>query len=77
VTSRLSLQPVRLGVELASAILKQHGTVFEVDKMLRLLGSPRVLEQIKAGDDPARIATGWGADEGRWRLLRAKYLLYQ
>jgi uncharacterized protein YbbC (DUF1343 family) len=77
VTDRAAMPAVRLGVEVASAIYKQHQTAFEVDKILRLLGSARVLERIKAGEDPARIAASWATDEGRWRLLRAKYLIYQ
>jgi hypothetical protein len=32
---------------------------------------------VRAGDDPAAIAASWGAAEARWRLLRAKYLLYR
>ncbi len=77
VTDRKSLRAVRLGVEIASAIHKQHGNVFEIDKNLRLIGSPRVLERIKAGEDAAQIAASWSNDEGRWRLLRAKYLIYR
>jgi hypothetical protein len=77
ITDRRSLRSVRVGVEIASAIHKQHGTAFEIDKMLRLLGSARVLERIKAGEDAASIAAGWATDEGRWRLLRAKYLIYR
>ena len=77
VTDRSALQAVRLGVEVASAIYQQHPTVFDIDKILRLLGSARALERIKAGEDAARIAASWSADEGRWRLLRAKYLIYQ
>jgi uncharacterized protein YbbC (DUF1343 family)/CubicO group peptidase (beta-lactamase class C family) len=77
VTDRSALQAVRLGVEVASAIYKQHPTTFEIDKLLKLLGSARVLERIKAGEDAARIAASWATDEGRWRLLRAKYLIYQ
>jgi hypothetical protein len=45
--------------------------------MLRLLGSPRVLERIKAGEDASQVAASWSNDEGRWRLLRAKYLIYK
>ena len=74
VTDRSALQAVRLGVEIASAIYKQHPTAFEIDKILRLLGSAKVLERIKSGEDAARIAASWSTDEGRWRLLRAKYL---
>jgi uncharacterized protein YbbC (DUF1343 family)/CubicO group peptidase (beta-lactamase class C family) len=77
VTDRRALKPVTMGVEILSAIQKQHGAVFDVDKNLRLIGSPRVLERIKAGDDPAQIAASWSNDEGRWRLMRAKYLLYR
>jgi uncharacterized protein YbbC (DUF1343 family)/CubicO group peptidase (beta-lactamase class C family) len=77
VTDREALRPVRIGVEIAAALYRQHGSAFQVDKMLTLLGSPRVLERIKAGDDPASIASSWSADEGRWRLLRAKYLIYR
>ena len=36
-----------------------------------------VIARIRAGDDPAAIAASWGAAEARWRLLRAKYLLYR
>jgi hypothetical protein len=32
--------------------------------------------RILAGEDPAAIAASWQADEARWRLLRAKYLIY-
>ena len=77
VTDRAALRAVRLGVEIASAIYKQHASAFEIDKILRLLGSARVLERIKSGEDAARIAAAWSTDEGRWRLLRAKYLIYQ
>jgi uncharacterized protein YbbC (DUF1343 family) len=77
VTDRSALKAVQLGVEIASAIYKEHAGAFEIDKMLTLLGSAKVLEQIKLGEDPARIAASWSNDEGRWRLLRAKYLIYQ
>jgi hypothetical protein len=35
-----------------------------------------MLEKIRAGVDPAVIAASWTADEEKWRLTRAKYLLY-
>jgi hypothetical protein len=67
---------VRLGVELASALVKMAPDKFLPDTNLRLIGSPADLTKIKAGDDPAAIAAAWGGAEARWRLLRAKYLLY-
>ena len=77
VTDRGALEPVRLGVEIASAIYRQHASAFEIDRMLPLLGSPRTLERIKSLEDPAKIAQSWANDDARWRLLRAKYLIYQ
>ena len=46
-------------------------------KAPRQPGSRQALERVKAGEDPARVAAGWSADEARWRLMRAKYLLYR
>jgi uncharacterized protein YbbC (DUF1343 family) len=77
VTDRLALRPVRIGLEIAAMLHKLYGATFELDSAARLLGSKEVLSRIRAGDDPETIAASWAAGEARWRLLRAKYLLYQ
>ncbi len=76
VTDRTALRPVRVGLEIASALYRLYGSKFEIDKALRLVGSQETLNRVKAGEDPAKIAASWGAAESRWRALRAKYLLY-
>ena len=76
VTDRLALRPVRLGVEIAAMLHRLYGATFELEAAERLLGSKEALSRIRAGDDPRAIAASWAADEARWRLLRAKYLLY-
>jgi uncharacterized protein YbbC (DUF1343 family) len=76
ITDRASLRPVRVGVELASALLKLFPGKLEIDAAARLFGSTAGLARLKAGEDPAAIAASWGAAEARWRLLRSKYLLY-
>jgi uncharacterized protein YbbC (DUF1343 family) len=76
ITDRQSLRPVRVGVEIAAALLKLFPGKFEVDKAASLFGSASGLARIKAGDDPAAIARSWAAGESRWRLLRAKHLIY-
>jgi uncharacterized protein YbbC (DUF1343 family)/CubicO group peptidase (beta-lactamase class C family) len=76
VTDRNALRPVRVGVELASALLKLFPGKLEVDAAARLYGSTAGLARLKDGDDPAAIAGAWSAAEARWRLLRGKYLLY-
>jgi uncharacterized protein YbbC (DUF1343 family) len=77
VTDRQALRPVRLGVEIASMLHKLYGATYELEAAERLFGSKEGLSRVRAGDDPAAIAASWGAGESRWRLQRAKYLLYR
>jgi len=76
ITDRTLVRASRLGVELASALIKMSPKEFSMDLNLKLIGSAADIARLKAGDDPAAIAASWSAAEARWRLLRAKYLLY-
>jgi uncharacterized protein YbbC (DUF1343 family)/CubicO group peptidase (beta-lactamase class C family) len=76
VTDRDRMRPVRVGLEVASALYRLFPTTFEVDKVGRLFGADTV-RRIRAGEDPAAIATAWSRPESGWRLLRAKYLKYR
>jgi uncharacterized protein YbbC (DUF1343 family) len=76
VTDRNEVKPVRLGVELASALRSLFPDQFEIDAALRLFGSADGLARIREGDDPAAIARSWSVAERRWRAMRAPYLLY-
>ena len=77
ITDREALRPVRVGVEMAAAIHGLYGDKLQLDPNVKLFGTGKVLTAIKKGEDPARIAASWAADEGRWRLLRNKYLVYR
>jgi uncharacterized protein YbbC (DUF1343 family)/CubicO group peptidase (beta-lactamase class C family) len=76
VTDRDRLRPVRVGVEIAAALSTMYGAQFKLEDAAYLLGSKAAIERIRAGADPAAIAASWRSDEEKWRLLRAKYLLY-
>ena len=76
ITGRERLRPVRVGVEIASALWRRYGPTFELDRAVPLMGSARTLAMIRAGADPASIAASWEEDEAGWRRLRGKYLLY-
>jgi len=65
-----------LGVEAVAALWKLYGATFQIDKVDRLLRNRAVLDQIKAGIDPKKIAAGWQADLNRFKARRARYLLY-
>ena len=76
VTDRERLRSVRLGLEVASALARLYGQQFKLEDAAYLLGSQSAIARIRAGDDPAAIASSWAGDEAKWRLTRAKYLLY-
>jgi uncharacterized protein YbbC (DUF1343 family)/CubicO group peptidase (beta-lactamase class C family) len=77
VTDREALRPVRLGLEIAAALFRLFGDQFDPGRTAVLLGSAEALQRIKSGEDPALVAASWGVAEARWRLLRARYLLYR
>jgi uncharacterized protein YbbC (DUF1343 family) len=76
VTDRNALRPVRLGAEIVSGLTKLFPGQLQIDLAARLFGSSAMLARIKSGDEAPAIAASWGAAESRWRLLRAKYLMY-
>jgi uncharacterized protein YbbC (DUF1343 family) len=76
ITDRQAVRPVRVGVEIASALMKLFPGRLQINDASRLFGSADGLRRVAAGEDPAAIAASWGTAESRWRLLRAKYLLY-
>jgi uncharacterized protein YbbC (DUF1343 family) len=77
VTDRAAMRALRVGVEIMSALTRLYPTHYDLEGASKLLGSREAVARIKSGDDPAAIAASFGAAEARWRLLRAKYLLYQ
>jgi uncharacterized protein YbbC (DUF1343 family) len=76
ITDRQAIRPVRLGAEIASALTTLFPGKLVLAPTARLFGSASGLARIEAGEDPAVIARSWASAESRWRLLRAKYLLY-
>ena len=70
------LKPVRLGLEVASALFTLHPGAFELGRTAVLVGSASALERVRSGEDPATVVQSWAKAESAWRSLRAKYLLY-
>ena len=76
IRDRDRLDAPELGVETVAALWKLYGAQFEIDRVDRLLRNRPMLDQIKAGVDPRRIAAGWQAELIRFKARRAHYLLY-
>jgi len=77
VTDRMALRPVRVGAEIAAALSRLYGAQYEIEAAARLFGSAANLAALKSGADPGTLLAGWSQAEARWRLLRAKYLIYR
>jgi uncharacterized protein YbbC (DUF1343 family)/CubicO group peptidase (beta-lactamase class C family) len=73
---RAALNTPALGVELASALYRLYPGKFQIDRTVSMIGSRRVLQAIKNGDDPRDIQRGWQPGLHNFRRLRARYLLY-
>lgn len=73
---RDALDSAQMGVEIAAALYKLFPNDFEIDKTLPLVGARWVLEAIKSGQDPRRVAYRYEAPLEHFLKRRAKYLLY-
>jgi uncharacterized protein YbbC (DUF1343 family) len=74
--NRQMLNSPALGIEITSALYRLYPKDFRVDKTLKLIGSAKVLQAIKAGQDPATIAQDWQGRLEQFCMHRSKYLLY-
>ena len=74
---RQALDSPELGVELATALYKLFPVDFQLDKTLALVGSRSVLQSIRMGRDPRRLAYDWQQNGlEHFRRTRERYLLY-
>jgi uncharacterized protein YbbC (DUF1343 family)/CubicO group peptidase (beta-lactamase class C family) len=74
---RDALDSPELGVELASALFKLFPQDFKLESTLPLTGSRAVLDGIRQGRDPRRLAYEWEQHQLQpFRRMRAQYLLY-
>jgi len=74
---RDALDSPELGVELAAALFKLFPGDFKLDSILPLTGSHAVVDGIRQGRDPRRLAYEWEQNQLQpFRQMRAHYLLY-
>jgi uncharacterized protein YbbC (DUF1343 family) len=73
---RNKLDAPALGIEIASALHRMYPGEFQLRKTLGLIGARWVLQAIKDGSDPRKIAQGWESSLEVFGKKRAKYLIY-
>ncbi len=76
VTDRNALDAPELGLEIAAGLWQLYPTQYKLDQIDRLLVNRAVLDALRSGEDPQRIAGDWRADIDRFIERRSHYLLY-
>jgi hypothetical protein len=77
VTDRLSVRPVRVGLELVAALARLFPGQLELGRTAILFGAAQQLARAMAGEQTEAIAREWVEGESTWRALRDRYLLYR
>jgi len=77
VTDRRALAAMRMGMEIASALLKLYPEKLETTKMIMLVGSASTIKLLTSGEAPAAIVASWNEKLSEFDKVRVKYLLYQ
>ncbi len=76
VTDRDALDAPELGAEIASALHHLYPDQYKLSALDGLVRNKATLDALAAGEDPRRIAEDWQDALERFKILRAKYLLY-
>jgi len=75
--NRVALNSPSLGILLIAALHRLYPNDFKIDATLGMVGSSRVLEEIKANRDTASIIADLTPSLEEFQRLRASYLLYE
>lgn len=70
------LDSPELGIEIASALHKLYPENYRLDRVHTLLADEHVLDMLKNGTDPERIADDWREPLAQFEARRAQVLLY-
>ncbi len=73
---RNALDGPELGLEIASALWKLYPNDYKIDQIDRLLVNKSVLDALRSGEDPQRVAGDWRLQLEAFMQRRAAYLEY-
>ncbi len=76
ITDRDTFDSVRVGLEIADALHRLYPERFQITKLTDLLGSQASVDGLIAYQSPASIVASWASDLAAFRVMRAKYLIY-
>ena len=77
VTDRAAVRSMRVGLEIAVALLKLYPKQFDPEKLLLLAGNFDTIQQLQSGVSPEKIFASWSPSLAAFDALRRKYFLYK
>jgi uncharacterized protein YbbC (DUF1343 family) len=77
VTDRASFDAIRLALEAADAFHRLYPERFDITKLTALLGSATTVDALINYMPPVQIISSWSPDLAKFKVMRAKYLLYE
>jgi uncharacterized protein YbbC (DUF1343 family) len=77
VTDRGTFDAIRLALEIADALHRLYPDRFDITKLTALLGSAATVDALVNYVPPAQIISSWSPDLAKFKVMRAKYLLYE
>jgi uncharacterized protein YbbC (DUF1343 family) len=76
VTDRDAFDAMRVALEAADILHRSYPDRFDVTKLTTLLGSAATVDALVKYEPPVQIISSWSPDLAKFKVLRAKYLLY-
>ncbi|HEY0702279.1 MAG TPA: DUF1343 domain-containing protein [Candidatus Acidoferrales bacterium] len=77
VTDRETFDAIRLALEAADALHRLYPDRFDVTKLTLLLGSAATVDALINYVPPVQIISSWSPELAKFKVMRAKYLLYE
>ena len=77
VTDRNTFDAMRVALEAADALHRAYPDRFDVTKLTVLLGSATTVDALINYTAPALIISSWGPDLAKFKVMSAKYRLYE
>ncbi len=77
VTDRASFDAIRLALEAADALHRLYPDRFDITKLTALLGSATTVDALVNYVPAVQIISSWSPDLAKFKVMRAKYLLYE
>jgi len=77
ITDRAQFRPVRVGIEMASALRRLYAAEWKVDNYLRLLAHADTLARLKRDESAEDIIRSWQTQLDEFMRRRARALIYK